>query len=66
MKKSFCFLLLSLVFIFSSCDRTGNDKDGAATDNLFKFKNYIAYNTYGNTSIAAPIRVELAKPVVVR
>src|SRR5690606_42160547 len=34
-----------------------------STDNLFKFKEYISYNTYGNQSITTDIRVELAKPL---
>lgn len=60
MKTLLRFLpLLFLVFVFSCKDK---DKH-AETDNLFKFKEYISYNTYGNKSIATDIRVELAKPL---
>ncbi len=49
-----------LLFIVFSC----KDKDKhAETDNLFKFKEYIAYNTYGNQSVTTDIRVELVKPL---
>ncbi|OAB80332.1 alpha-2-macroglobulin family protein [Cochleicola gelatinilyticus] len=37
--------------------------DHAATDNLFKFKEYISSNTYGNRSIAEPIRIDLNQPL---
>ncbi|MCG2417435.1 hypothetical protein K8089_00265 [Aequorivita sp. F47161] len=59
--KFFCrLLILSLVLLIFSC----KDKDKhSETDNLFKFKEYISYNTYGNQSITTAIRVELAKPL---
>ena len=60
MKISLKFLpVLLLFFVFSCKDR---DKY-TETDNLFKFKEYISYNTYGNLSVATDIRVELAKPL---
>ncbi|WP_026452108.1 alpha-2-macroglobulin family protein [Aequorivita capsosiphonis] len=53
-------ILICLVIFIASC----NDKDKhSATDNLFKFKDYISYNTYGNKSITTDIRIELAKPL---
>lgn len=53
-------LILSLVIFIASC----KDKDKhSETDNLFKFKEYISYNTYGNKSITTDIRVELSKPL---
>lgn len=53
-------LLLSLVIFIASC----KDKDKhSETDNLFKFKDYISYNTFGNKSVTTDIRVELAKPL---
>ncbi|MFC7356255.1 alpha-2-macroglobulin [Jejudonia soesokkakensis] len=61
MKTLRLFLALSVVLITFSC----KDKKSATaeTDNLFKFKDYISYNTYGNKSIADPIRIELAQPL---
>ena len=53
------FCLAILVF-FVSCSKKS---DTPETDNLFKFKEYISYNTYGNKSIAAPIEIILAKPL---
>ena len=51
--------LVLLLFVFSCKDKNKHSE----TDNLFKFKEYISYNTYGNLSIATDIRVELAKPL---
>lgn len=59
MKKLSCFLAIIAFFIVSAC----GDKEHSETDNLFKFKDYISYNTYGNKSIAAPIRIELQQPL---
>ena len=60
MKTLFKFLSVFLLLFVISC----NDKDKhSETDNLFKFKKYISYNTYGNLSITTDIRVELAKPL---
>lgn len=63
MKKFFRFLVLSCVIILSSCNKSDSRKGTADVDNLFKFREYIAYNSYGNNSIADPIRIELAKPL---
>jgi len=43
---------------FLSCNNKPTE-----TDNLFKFKDYISYNTYGKNSIANSIRIELVKPL---
>ncbi|MEZ4778008.1 MAG: MG2 domain-containing protein [Flavobacteriaceae bacterium] len=51
--------LFSLVFFVSCSKKT----DAPETDNLFKFKEYISYNTFGNKSIADPIEILLAKPL---
>ncbi len=51
-------IALILLISFSSCDIK---KKTSETDNLFKFKEYISYNTNGNISITDPIRVDLAK-----
>ncbi|PVW15259.1 alpha-2-macroglobulin family protein [Marixanthomonas spongiae] len=53
------FLALIAILFLSAC----GDKKPSETDNLFKFKDYISYNTYGNKSIADPIRIELQKPL---
>ena len=60
MKNLHRLLALAFVLLLISC---GDKNDTSETDNLFKFKDYISYNTYGNQSIATPIRVELAKPL---
>src|SRR5690554_2298876 len=53
-------LILSLVLLIFSC----KDKDKhSETDNLFKFKEYISYNTFGNKSITTDIKVGLARPL---
>ncbi len=51
-----CVALLSV----ASC---GDKTETSQTDNLFKFKEYISNHTYGNQSIATPIRINLAKPM---
>ena len=52
--------LLFLIFSVFSC----NKKQGfSETDNIFKFKEYIVYNTYGNKSVTTDIRVELVKQI---
>ena len=53
-------LILSLILLVFSC--RSKDKH-SETDNLFKFKEYISYNTYGNQSISTNIKVGLAKPL---
>ena len=52
--------ILSLVVLVFSCK--SKDKH-SETDNLFKFKDYISYNTYGNKSITTDIKVGLARPL---
>ena len=53
-----------LFFVFLATISSCKDKDKhSETDNLFKFKEYISYNTYGNQSITTDIRVELMKPL---
>ena len=53
------FALTTFALVFSCGDKTQTSE----TDNLYKFKEYISYNTYGNKSIADPIRIELSKPL---
>jgi len=48
------------LFSLASC---GDKNEISQTDNLFKFKDYITNHTYGNQSIASPIRINLAKPL---
>lgn len=48
--------ILLLFFVFSCKDKNKH----AETDNLFKFKEYISYNTYGNKSITTEIKIGLA------
>ena len=50
--------LISFLVVISSCKKKN---DAASTDNLFKFKDYISYHTNGQQSIAAPIKIVLAK-----
>jgi len=53
--------LLSLAIVISlviSCKKKVEE-----TDNLFKFRDYIAYTTSGLTSIASPIQINLANEV---
>ena len=57
MKKEYYLLYLVAFLAFSSCT-----KKHPKTDNIFKFKEYISFNTFGNASIEDPIRVVLAKP----
>lgn len=54
--------ILFSLFLFALLTACGK-KEQTETDNLFKFKEYISYNTSGIQSVAAPIRIELAKPV---
>lgn len=53
------FPVIFLLFVFSCKDKDKHSE----TDNLFKFKEYISYNTFGNLSITTDIRVELTKPL---
>ena len=50
--------VISLVVLVSSCKKKS---ETSTTDNLFKFKDYISYHTNGQQSIAAPIKIVLAK-----
>lgn len=56
--KTLCRTLFILALVISSCSKKNQQ---AETDNLFKFKEYISYNTNGNQSIASPIKIELSK-----
>lgn len=58
MKRFFFLSVLTTILVFSSCDKKN---DAANTDNLYKYKEYVSYNTHGNKSIAAPIIIELTK-----
>src|SRR5690554_1340611 len=60
MKVLFRVFLLLLIASISSCNKKQKYSE---MDNIFKFKEYIAYNTYGDRSIATDIRVELVKPI---
>ncbi|WP_310993369.1 alpha-2-macroglobulin family protein [Aequorivita marina] len=60
MKHLHRLLILSLVILVASCEDNNKHSE---TDNLFKFKDYISYNTYGNKSVATDIRIELANPL---
>ena len=55
-KKFTIFVLL--VSLFAGCK-----KKTAETDNLFKFKDFVSYNTSGRVSILKTIDVGLVKPV---
>src|SRR5690554_6875708 len=58
MKTLYRIFILSLVVLAFSC----SDKEKhSETDNLFKFKEYISYNTYGDKSITTNIKVGLAR-----
>lgn len=54
--RAFALLCLCLI---SAC----KDKDATTetTDNLFRFKEYISFHTQGRSSIAEPIRIDLAQ-----
>ncbi len=60
MKQLLCLFALSAIIVLQSC---GDKNQTSQTDNLFKFKDYISYHSYGNKSIVEPIRIELAKPL---
>jgi hypothetical protein len=51
--------LAVIVLLYACKDKT----ETSQTDNLFKFKDYISHHTYGNQSIALPIRIELSQPL---
>lgn len=57
----FTTLLLSFVlFSVSSCKKTDKSLNN---DNIFKFRNYVYYNTSGRVSTQQPIKITLAKDV---
>src|SRR5690554_2041314 len=56
--RTLCFLTLTI--IIASCS---SKSEHTETDNLFKFKEYISYNTYGNQSVTTEITVGLAQPL---
>ncbi|MGO4913537.1 alpha-2-macroglobulin family protein [Leeuwenhoekiella sp. W20_SRS_FM14] len=57
LKKFYSHLIVLLIFaLVSSCNPKAKE-----TDNIFRFKEYISYNTFGNVSITKPIQIELAK-----
>ncbi|QAA82403.1 hypothetical protein EI546_12040 [Aequorivita sp. H23M31] len=60
MKTFHRLFILSLILLIFSCKKKDEHSE---TDNLFKFKDYISYNTYGNKSITTDIKVGLAKPL---
>ncbi len=53
--------LIMLVAVMVSCKKESSETQ--ATDNLFKFKEYISYTTAGRVSIADPIVVNLTNDV---
>ncbi|MDC0009367.1 MG2 domain-containing protein [Winogradskyella sp.] len=55
-KHHILILILALVF---SCK-----KKPVATDNIFKYRDYISYTTSGVVSVTAPIKINLAEEVV--
>ncbi|MCL6217956.1 alpha-2-macroglobulin family protein [Zunongwangia pacifica] len=61
MKKIYCAFALLCLCLITAC----KDKDATTekTDNLFKFREYISFHTQGRTSIAKPIRIDLAQPL---
>jgi len=56
MKQFIRLFALAVVVTLASCSDSSKTSE---TDNLFKFKEYISFNTYGNKSITTPIIVEL-------
>ena len=57
MNRISVLLVLLIGLILTSCHQ--NQKED---DNIFKFKEYIAFNTFGRVPATAPIKIELAKP----
>ncbi len=53
--------LLALVMVIALA--TSCKKKAVETDNIFKFRDYISYTTSGMTSVANPIRINLANEV---
>ena len=58
MKHLARYATLLLVLVLTACS---NNKDASQTDNLYAFRDYVSYNSYGSLSIAEPIRIELSK-----
>lgn len=58
MKSIFRILFSAFAIFFISCTQ---NESPSKTNNLFKFKEYISYHTYGTVSIAEPIKIELSK-----
>lgn len=56
MNRITALLVLFTLALLSSCHKQKED------DNIFKFKEYIAFNTFGRVSVTDPIKIELAKP----
>ena len=55
------FLLIGIVlFSISSCKKTGKTSNN---DNIFKYRDYVYYNTSGRISTQQPIKIILAKDV---
>ncbi len=54
--------LMTLV-VFLTLYSCGDKTETSETDNLFKFKDHISYNTYGIKSIASTIEVGLVQPL---
>jgi uncharacterized protein YfaS (alpha-2-macroglobulin family) len=63
MKNLLRLSAIALCLILTSCGDKNGSSNRSETDNLFKFKDYISYSTYGNTSVAEPVRIELAQPL---
>ncbi len=60
MKQFFRLIALAALVFFYGC---GDKSQPGETDNLFKFREYIVSNSYGNLSIGEPIAVQLANPL---
>lgn len=54
------FTLLCFCLISACKDKNSTSEN---TDNLFKFREYISFHTQGRSSIANPIRIDLAQPL---
>ncbi|MBX2828779.1 MAG: hypothetical protein KTR22_11485 [Flavobacteriaceae bacterium] len=60
MKPLFRLIAIAVFVFLYSC---GDKSKPSETDNLFKFKDYIVSNTYGNRSIGDAITVQLLNPL---
>ncbi|MBW2960234.1 alpha-2-macroglobulin family protein [Mesonia aestuariivivens] len=61
MKKFYRVLVLTILCVFMACKDKSDTTEN--TDNLFKFRDYISFHTQGKSSIAEPIRIDLAQPL---